>query len=57
MKMTFRGNTGDLARAPAPGGEGLSLRVEAGGTLVTGYGIEVFVQGPDAAGLALSDIV
>ena len=46
-----------LARAPAPGGEGLSLRVEAGGTLVTGYGIKVFVQGPDVAGLALSDIV
>ena len=57
MTRTFRGNTGNSARAPALGGEGLSLRVEAGGTLVAGYGIKVFVQGPDAAGLALSDIV
>ena len=37
-------------------GSGLSFRSEAGGTLITGGNFEILVQGPDGAGLTLSEI-
>ena len=53
------GNGDDVIQLNLPKGNtgsGLSFRAEAGGTLVTGGNIEILVQGPDAAGLVLSDV-
>ena len=56
---TVYGNGDDVIELNLPKGStgaGLSFRAEAGGTLITGGNIEVLVQGPDAAGLTLSDV-
>ena len=53
------GNGDDMIELNLPKGNtggGLSFRAEGGGTLITGHGFEVLVQGPDAAGLTLSDV-